>query len=123
MKIQEAWLGMSNESSSATARLMKTKRKTRSAARWLECGHPGLPNNLKDGKCGTCQVASEFDELAKLNSNSAMKRICRRLAKYFRSGEVVYDANGKTLEQWSEALRPHSNAALCDLRGKENGTK
>jgi hypothetical protein len=55
-------------------------------------------------------VASEFDELAKLDSNDAMKSICRKLAKYFRSGSVVYDTNGKTMAQWSEALRPHSNA-------------
>lgn len=75
----------------------------------LECGHPGLPNNLRDGKCGTCQCANEFDELSKAETDPDLKVITAKIAEMFRNGNAVYDANGTTLWELSEASRPHSN--------------
>lgn len=94
---------------------LKTPEPTESVVRsmpLLECGHPGLPNNLKDGKCGTCQCAAEWDELAKETKDVDLKALTLKIANCFRSGSMVYDTNGKTLMEIEEASRPHSNGEL-----------
>lgn len=87
-------------------------------ARLLECGHPGLPNNLIDGKCGTCLRANEWEELAKETKDKALKEATLKIANCFRSGMIVYDKNGKSLLEIEAASRPHSNA-----QGEPHGTK
>jgi len=101
---------------------MKTSKRTRrsrttqergsglAAATFLECGHPGLPNNLKDGKCGTCQCADEWDELAKETRNPKLKKITLKISKMFREGKMIYDRDGQTILEWEKTWRPHSNS-------------
>jgi hypothetical protein len=108
---------------SATPKMKTSKRTKRSRtiqelcsglaeAALLECGHPGLPNNLIDGKCGTCQMASEWDELAKQTPDLDLKSLTMKIANCFRNGSMVYDKNGKTLMEIEEASRPHSNTRI-----------
>lgn len=77
------------------------------AARLLECGHRNLPNNLKDGKCGTCWLIKEIDAIA--DTFPGLRDKTDKLIEAFRGGDVWYDTNGKTLVEWERMLRPHSN--------------
>lgn len=85
-----------------------TRPNSPDAAPMLECGHPGLPSNLKNGRCGTCQCADEFEQLSKTTIAPALKTLMAKLAAQFRSGAVVYDTGGQTLLEMTEAARSPS---------------
>lgn len=74
----------------------------------LECGHPGAPNNLVDGKCGTCNVMKQMETLAEA-AHPKIKPLLLQLAAMFRKGDIVYDTDGKSLLEWEEANTPQSN--------------
>jgi len=75
----------------------------------LACGHPGLPNNLKGGACGTCWMVTDLERMAKEVSTPKLRRILRSLANQFRSGNVLYDTNGKSFLEWEKTMRPQAN--------------
>lgn len=72
------------------------KRKT------LRCGHPGAPQNLKDGKCGTCSFIAELEGMDALMPK--LRRKLRQIARQARRGKLVYDTNGKTLLEWERLI-------------------
>lgn len=63
----------------------------------LECGHPGGPSNLVDGKCGTCACANKWDEVADLTESPVVKSAAKSIANSFRKGSMIFDTNGKTI--------------------------
>jgi hypothetical protein len=75
----------------------------------LACGHPSKPNNLVDGKCGTCLTASELEEIAKRNPGK-IAEACNGLAKIFRDGNIVYDRKGKSLLEWEKFFNKKKQA-------------
>lgn len=79
----------------------------------LECGHPGAPNNLIRGSCGTCKIAADWEKAAKTADPDA-KSLMLKLADLFRKGKVIYDTNGKNLLEWQKTLSPQSNDKLRD---------
>lgn len=60
----------------------------------LPCGHPGEPNNLIDGKCGTCFKADEWKRRADTFVTSAAKEVALTVANNFRCGKLTYDSSG-----------------------------
>jgi hypothetical protein len=70
----------------------------------LSCGHPDSPNHLIDGKCGTCKKALEFEELASMDDGPWSKSL-RAIAEMFRAGDILFDANGKTLMEWDKEFK------------------
>lgn len=72
----------------------------------LACGHPGAPENLIEGKCGTCQLADEFENLSK-HEDKKLAEACGKIAEMFRSGKAVYDRKaGKNLLEWEAFFKP-----------------
>ena len=88
--------------------LKKSEPQVRSGA-VLACGHPGQPNNLKGGACGTCWMVTDLERMAKETSTPKLRRILRSLANQFRSGNVLYDTNGKSFLEWEKTMRPQAN--------------
>lgn len=91
----------------------------------LACGHPGLPENMIEGKCGTCQLAAEFENLSK-HDNRKFAECCIKIAKMFRSGDILYDRRaGKSLIEWEIFLKPvnpKANIALYNGMGANQQT-
>ena len=62
----------------------------------LPCGHPGEKHNLINGKCGTCQVAADFELLAKdavtAPADKKLRDSCLKLARKFRRGVLIFDS-------------------------------
>lgn len=72
----------------------------------LACGHPGKPENLIKGKCGTCAMIKDWQKVLKdTGEHPAMKKAVRSLIASFRSGDMVYDRNGKTILEWEKELQ------------------
>ena len=80
----------------------------------LACGHPGHPNNLKVGACGTCWMVADLERMAKESSTPKLRRILRALANQFRSGNVIYDTNGKSFLEWEKAPTAVGSTHLLD---------
>ena len=77
----------------------------------LDCGHPGAPENLIRGKCGTCKTVADWERMAK-TSDQKIKALCLKMAEFFRKGNIVYDRTGKNLIELEKMLRQQSNAKL-----------
>ena len=77
----------------------------------LDCGHPGAPSNLIRGKCGTCKMISDWEEMAK-TPNRKVRFLCLKMANLFRSGDLIYDTLGKSFIEWEKSLSPQSNTVL-----------
>lgn len=86
-------------------------------------GHPGLPNNLKGGKCGTCWMVADLERTAKESSTPKLRRTLRALANQFRSGNVIFDTNGKTLLEWGKTLRPQANESKLSHGAKTDDSQ
>ena len=88
------------------ARVKEARAKSSLAPATLSaCGHPGLPNNLKHGNCGTCTMAAELEGMSRESSTPKLRRILRALANQFRSGNMIYDTNGKSFLEWEKTMR------------------
>lgn len=97
------------------------KRVAVASSAGLACGHPGLPNNLKGGKCGTCWMVADLERMAKESSAPKLRRILRALANQFRSGSMIYDTNGKSLLEWEKTLRPQANDQAHPTAAESDG--
>lgn len=53
-------------------------------------------------------MAADWEQMA-VTPDRKVRALCLQMAKRFRSGDVIYDTNGKTLIEWEKALSPHSN--------------
>jgi len=56
--------------------------------------------------------------MAKETGTPKLRRILRSLANQFRSGNVLYDTNGKSFLEWEKTLRPQANAVLSGVKEK-----
>lgn len=83
---------------------MKAKRtkSKRTQTFTLDCGHPAGSNNLHFGECGTCFLAREFEAIAR--TDPSIKASALGIAKFIRSGAIVYDTRGKSLLDWEKML-------------------
>jgi hypothetical protein len=60
------------------------------------CNHPKEPNNLIDGKCGTCAMVKQWRGI----KDKLLRPHALGIAKAFESGELIYDTKGKSLLDW-----------------------
>jgi len=72
----------------------------------LKCGHPGEPENLVNGKCGTCLLADDWQRAAgSWKDDAKMRKLCLKMAALCRVGVIIYDTRGATLNERFHAVK------------------
>ena len=70
-------------------------------------GHPLKKNNLKEGKCGTCDLIANFKDMERHlgKIDNKLSKTLLDIIVMLEGGHIVYDRNGKTLMEWENELK------------------
>lgn len=71
----------------------------------MKCNHPKKPNNLIDGKCGTCITAKYWRSI----KDKPLRPHALKIAKAFECGDMIYDTEGKSLLEIEKEIEKEIN--------------